>query len=245
MRQLSGLRILGASLCLQCVLSRMINLYVPDGGMRRSILKSERVEDRQIKRRRSQSERRAETRARLLDASIRLLQEKGFSRFRIGDAAALAGVSRGGQTHHFATKGELIEATIEALFEKEVESAHEDANLAAGGEEISSATKHFETFQQSDLYQVSLRLVISARSVEQFSEGIRAISAGSRQAIEQAWIDRFVKSGAKRKKAEESFGILASVLRGFAVQESIKDEDMEIGPVKELAMELVKSHLQE
>ena len=60
-------------------------------------------------RRRTQEERRAETSAKLLKATIDLLLEKGFSKFRIADAAAKAKVSRGGQTHHFATKNELIE----------------------------------------------------------------------------------------------------------------------------------------
>ena len=48
--------------------------------------------------RRSQDERSEETRAALHRATIRLLLERGYSRFTTSDAAAAAGVSRGALT---------------------------------------------------------------------------------------------------------------------------------------------------
>ncbi len=60
--------------------------------------------------RRSQAERSAETRQRLLDAAITLMHERGLAgtldqRYRRG-----AGVSRGALTHHFESREELIAA---------------------------------------------------------------------------------------------------------------------------------------
>ena len=171
------------------------------------------------------------------------METKGFSRFRIAEAAALAGVSRGGQTHHFATKDELIEAAIEALFDKQIEIAKEEANIAQERNVVASATKHIEQVLQSSLYKVILRLVISAGSTAHFADGVRAISARSRESIDQAWIDRFMKSGVDRKKAEMAFGILSTSLRSLAIQESLGDECGDTDDVKELTMRLVQKYL--
>ena len=62
--------------------------------------------------RRSQDERSDETRAALHRATIRLLLERGYSRFTTSDAAAAAGVSRGALTHHFANKEDLVVRSV-------------------------------------------------------------------------------------------------------------------------------------
>lgn len=63
------------------------------------------------KRRRSQHQRRQETQAAILSASIRLLAEHGYAGFSASRVAAAAGVSRGAQEHYFPKKRDLIAAT--------------------------------------------------------------------------------------------------------------------------------------
>jgi AcrR family transcriptional regulator len=53
------------------------------------------------KARRTQLQRRNETQAAILEASINLLAEKGYARFSASRVAAEAGVSRGAQEHYF------------------------------------------------------------------------------------------------------------------------------------------------
>ena len=116
-------------------------------------------------RRRTQEERRAETSGRLLDAAIELLLERGYSRFRIADAAKLAGVSRGGQTHHFATKNDLIEAAIERVFQTQVDQAASKAsaaNTADPADLLRHGAAHIDAFLASDLYKISVNMLISA-----------------------------------------------------------------------------------
>lgn len=71
--------------------------------------------------RRTQAERRAATRAALLDATIAVLERDGYARLTTRRVADRAGVSQGTLQHHFATRSELV---VEAL-------RHANAQIAA------------------------------------------------------------------------------------------------------------------
>ncbi|MGW6378137.1 TetR/AcrR family transcriptional regulator [Rhodococcus sp. NPDC055112] len=66
---------------------------------------------------RTQAQRTAATRAKLLDAAIELLVEVGYARTSTQEIARRAGVSRGAQLHHFPTKESLVVAAVEHLME--------------------------------------------------------------------------------------------------------------------------------
>lgn len=65
--------------------------------------------------RRTQPERRAAMRARLLDATVQCLVEVGWAGTTLPEVVARAGVGRGAQVHHFPTKAELIGAVGDHL----------------------------------------------------------------------------------------------------------------------------------
>ena len=64
--------------------------------------------------RRTQSERREETRGLLLGAARALFAEKGFAETSTPEIVAKAGVTRGALYHHFADKTALFAAVVEA-----------------------------------------------------------------------------------------------------------------------------------
>lgn len=173
------------------------------------------------KRRRTQEERSAETSGRLLAATIDLLLEKGYSRFRIADAAARAKVSRGAQTHHFATKQDLIGAAIDKLFSSEIHVAQAEATASADSEIIRQAALHAGKFLASKLYRVSANLLISAGEHEHLADGVRAISARSREPIEEPWVSRIASTGVDHDEARVILSLLWSVQRGLAIERAI------------------------
>jgi AcrR family transcriptional regulator len=71
--------------------------------------------------RRTQRERSAAMRERLLEATIDSLYEVGYSRTTTIEVAARAGVSRGAQLHHFPTKKRLVTVAVRHLLEKRLE----------------------------------------------------------------------------------------------------------------------------
>ena len=66
--------------------------------------------------RRTQAERRAETREALLDAAMAQLLEAGLSGFTTTEVARRSGLSQGAVFKHFPTKAELLAAVAEHLF---------------------------------------------------------------------------------------------------------------------------------
>jgi AcrR family transcriptional regulator len=71
--------------------------------------------------RRSQSERREETRGRLLDATVESLIEAGYAGTTIRRVTELAGVSQGAQSHHFPHRVDLVTSAFERLAEQRIE----------------------------------------------------------------------------------------------------------------------------
>ncbi|MGZ6792760.1 MAG: TetR/AcrR family transcriptional regulator [Mycobacteriales bacterium] len=72
-------------------------------------------------RRRTQAERRAVTRKALLDATLEVLVEVGYSSLTTSQVVARAGVTRGAQAHYFATKADLVVQALRHLTERLVE----------------------------------------------------------------------------------------------------------------------------
>jgi AcrR family transcriptional regulator len=65
--------------------------------------------------RRTQEQRSAETRARLLDATIDCLVRYGYNGTTTPRVAQMAGVTRGAQVHHFGSKNDLVIAALQHL----------------------------------------------------------------------------------------------------------------------------------
>ncbi|MDX2170477.1 MAG: helix-turn-helix domain-containing protein [Deltaproteobacteria bacterium] len=69
-----------------------------------------------VRARRTQAERTATTRAKLLDAALECLVERGYAGTTTTEVADRAGVSRGAQLHHFPTRAALVAAAVEHLY---------------------------------------------------------------------------------------------------------------------------------
>jgi AcrR family transcriptional regulator len=68
--------------------------------------------------RRTQADRSEESRARLLDAAIACLTERGYAGTTVAEVSRRAGLSIGCQQHHFPSKADLLVAAMERLFER-------------------------------------------------------------------------------------------------------------------------------
>ena len=68
-----------------------------------------------------QAQKSAMTRERILDAAIDCFIKEGYNRMTTAKVASNAGVSRGAMLHHFPSKTELIQATVEYLHDQLIE----------------------------------------------------------------------------------------------------------------------------
>jgi AcrR family transcriptional regulator len=114
-------------------------------------------------------------RARLLEATIELLVERGFAGTSTTLVSERAGVSRGAQLHHFPTKNDLVVAAVEHLTElRGAELAAAYAELSA--EPVASAAGRRTRLRRmlemlgdhfaSPVFAAALELWVAARTDE-------------------------------------------------------------------------------
>ena len=75
-----------------------------------------------------QAQKSAMTRERILNAAIDCFIKEGYNRMTTAKVASNAGVSRGAMLHHFPSKTELIQATVEYLHEQLIADFTERVN---------------------------------------------------------------------------------------------------------------------
>ncbi len=120
-----------------------------------------------------QEERTRAMRARLLEATVELLVEKGFSGTSTTLVSQRAGVSRGAQLHHFPTKNDLVVAAVEHISETrgaELATALADAPTGEGRTRavLELLAEHFT----APIFAAALELWVAARTDPHLSAAV-------------------------------------------------------------------------
>ncbi|WP_292672866.1 TetR/AcrR family transcriptional regulator [Nocardioides sp.] len=114
-----------------------------------------------------QEERTRAMRARLLEATVELLVERGFSGTSTTLVSERAGVSRGAQLHHFPTKNDLVVAAVEHLTEvRGAELAAAAKALPAGAKRTRAVLQMLGDHFASPVFTAALELWVAARTDE-------------------------------------------------------------------------------
>ncbi|MEO9327047.1 TetR/AcrR family transcriptional regulator [Gordonia aurantiaca] len=108
--------------------------------------------------RRTQAERTAATRARVLDAAVEALVEVGYAGTTTQEVNRRAGVSRGALLHHFPTRESLVVAAVGHLVDRRLEEVLSRPRSDDDGLEIL-----IESFS-GPLFDAALELWVAART---------------------------------------------------------------------------------
>lgn len=117
------------------------------------------------KRRRTQAERSAGTRAKLMDAAIACLLERGYAGATTSEVAERAGVSRGAQLHHFPTKAEMVAHAVRHLAEEWIaEFRRGQRSIPPGGDRTSAVIDLLWHSFSGPLFMAAVELWVAART---------------------------------------------------------------------------------
>jgi len=144
------------------------------------------------RRRRTQEERSAETRTRLLDAAIECLLALGYAGTTTTEVAARAKVSRGAQLHHYPTKQELVTAAVEHLFDRRVKEFR--AAFASLPPTADRATKAIDLLWEiftGDTFYAVLELVVAARTNPDLRAQMTEIERRFLERVRETFFDLF------------------------------------------------------
>jgi len=195
------------------------------------------------RKRRTQAERTQGTRTRILDAAVEVLRKKGYAHFRTADVARAAGVSRGAQLHHFATKEKLVYATMEHVFQNVLETSRRRVRALRPGEDpLEHMVADAREFFFSTPFFISLDIATSINNAR-FRNRLMAMVRDARLPAEQAWRQALVASGMPEREADDLLWLTLALVRGLAVRMLWQNEPARFDRLLKVWRGVVESHL--
>jgi len=138
------------------------------------------------KRRRTNEERSASTRGKVLDATVECLIELGYAGTTTTLISERAGVSRGAQLHHFPTKAELVAAAVEHLASRLGQDLQRAADaLPADGDRVTAAIDLLWSRFSTPLFPAWLELWVAARTDPELAASLQPLEERLKTGIEK------------------------------------------------------------
>lgn len=198
--------------------------------------------------RRSQTSRRTNSRALILDAAVVLLVERGYGGTTTVAIQDRAGVSRGRLLHHFPSRDALVVAAAKHLADEQIVEMEKWFELTddpdpGGGTRVDRAIDQlWNTFRQP-YFWAAMELWSAART----DEGLRRELAASEQrlgrAIQHVVATMFGPVHSSHPRFDDVRELLFTSMRGVALTYSFVDRDPATDPHLALWQSLTRSVL--
>ena len=174
--------------------------------------------------RRTQAERSAAMRTRLLDATIECLVTYGYAGITTPRVAERAGVTRGAQIHHFRSKEDLVVAAIEHLAQQRTQAAiREFGRVEASSNPVSTVLDFLWEAHQGPMFIATVELWVAARTDDVLARHIERVEPLVNSTLISA-IAQLVPDHAMRKELRNFVYTAMDALRGILLN-SFVDRD--------------------
>lgn len=175
---------------------------------------------------RTQADRSRDTRAKLMAAVVACLAEVGWAGTTTTLVSRRAGVSRGAQLHHFATRGELVAAAVEHLGAAGVAELRRSADAVVGTEPAARTRAVVELLVGTYLgptFAAALELWVAARTDAELRTVVEPLQArlgaqSHRLAVELLGADE------SRPGVREAVQATLDLARGLALADQLVDD---------------------
>ena len=146
--------------------------------------------------RRTQAERRAVTRERLLDATVRCLETLGYARTTTTEVCRLAGVSQGALFKHFPTKAALMSGAASHLFgELVADYRRQFARLPSGEVRFAAAIELLWGLFETTRMHAAFELYVAARTDPELARSLKPVAADHHRNLHALARDLFPEVG--------------------------------------------------
>jgi|TARA_R100000005_G_scaffold96130_1_gene80886 AcrR family transcriptional regulator len=196
--------------------------------------------------RRSQEERRMETRHRLVDATITLLYEKGAAQLTMEEVAREAGLTRGAIQYHFDSPKSLLVASIDEIASRL--SQHLDAtslNKLPLDERIDRVVDEYWAGFRGVNYTAFIEIAVRGRQDPEFEEAILSSLKPLEEERDIVWQAVFADSKRNKEEIKSWRKTLLITLRGLALTNMIPDENDKVSMQIDQFKAMFKKYLTE
>ena len=179
----------------------------------------------QNQKRRTQQQRTADARELLSRAAFELIRDNGFANFRVAAVAKHAGVSQGGQLHHFPKKNDMTMAAIQYGISQASERT--ERNLAdndSGEDLITRIISDSGEYYYSASFDVALDIIKSTSHDDELEREIKAAHRLYRADTENSWYEKLCEAGWQGSDARDLIDLTTAIIRGFAIRKMIQSD---------------------
>ncbi|WBB78831.1 TetR/AcrR family transcriptional regulator [Micromonospora sp. WMMD882] len=171
-----------------------------------------------------QQERSRATRARLLQATVDCLVERGWSGTTTTVVAARAGVSRGAQLHHYPTRAALVTAAVAHLTERRAAELRAEAEaLPAGPRRLDRVVDMLATAFTGPLFVAALELWVAARTDPELRAALVPLEAKVGREMHRLTV-ALLGVDERRPGVRETVQATLDLLRGLGVANLLTDD---------------------
>jgi AcrR family transcriptional regulator len=163
-------------------------------------------------------------RARLLEATVELLVQRGYAGTSTTLVSERAGVSRGAQLHHFPTKQDLVVAAVQHVTEVR------GAELAAAAERLPTGARRTRAVLQmlgdhftSPVFSAALELWVAARSDEALLAEVAPLELKVGRETHRLTVD-LLGADETRPGVRELVQATLDLVRGLGLANTITDD---------------------
>ena len=163
-------------------------------------------------------------RARLLEATVDCLVERGFSHTSTTLVSERAGVSRGAQLHHFPTKNDLVVAAVEHLTEvRGAELAAAAARLPAGKRRTRAVLQMLADHFTGPVFTAALELWVAARTDEKLLAAVEPLEQRVGRETHRMTVE-LLGADESRPGVRELVQATLDLVRGLGLANTISDD---------------------
>ncbi len=178
-----------------------------------------------------QEERTRAMRLRLLEATVELLVERGWSGTSTTLVSQRAGVSRGAQLHHFPTKNDLVLAAVEHLSDvRGRELAEAATKLPTGGRRTRAVLEMLADHFTSPVFTAALELWVAARTDPNLLAAVAPLEQRIGREIHRRTVE-LLDVDEKRPGARELVQATLDLVRGLGLANTISDDTARRGRI--------------
>jgi AcrR family transcriptional regulator len=184
-------------------------------------------------------------RARLLDATLAVIMQEGWSGASTPKICKQAEVSRGAQTHHFPTKTSLFMAAIERLArQSEAHVLQSMADLGDDQKSLRTVLKLLWEAMLNDTYmQSSMEAMVAARTDTELRGSIGALDKEAIESI-RSLADGLAASPESLERVKDALELSIYLFRGLVIQRGMHDDEKFRGRLFDVWCDLIEKALE-
>lgn len=168
--------------------------------------------------RRTQESRSKAAREKLLQATIEVLQERGYSDLTTKEVAQRAGFSNGALMHHFSTKAGLVIAAGAHIYERHIENGRKVATSAAARKDpLKAFVDDCVDVYLGTSFIPTTEMMIAARTDPLMNAPFDAFMQHYRKTMNEIWLEAFLRAGYSREEAPFTIMSTLYMIRGMGI----------------------------